>query len=127
MQREYKFRGKVINHAKAGDWVYGSLIQEPTRSRIFVAHSDVHSEMYEVDSKTVGQFTGYYAAKGQTKTELYESDFCDSRMTLRPCEVFNKYGCWMFGLDALDMYKGTLKLIGNRWDNPELLSSNEKE
>ena len=71
--RETEFRGKIINtwdkNKNTGDWVYGNLIQNEDASFIvekvkdsFIGYCDdcdkVFANMYRVDEKTIGQYTG---------------------------------------------------------------------
>ena len=68
--RTYKFRGKAIFD---GEWVYGLL-----RYREGLDHhiiEELSGLGHDVDSKTVGQFTGIFDKNGLQ--EVYEGDIID--------------------------------------------------
>jgi uncharacterized phage protein (TIGR01671 family) len=80
MNRELKFRGKDIN---TGEWRYGNYMEkiEPTKEEdvfwcCFI--QDRALSMYEVDRKTVGQFSGL-RSKGK---EVFEGDVFRSETEL---------------------------------------------
>lgn len=144
--REIKFRGKCLDN---GEWVEGSLFNSIWRksadgSRVCYIFPDNMlddngggdcwedfaevAEQYEVDSATVGQYTGLNDNNGK---EIYEDDiinyvYCgfDRRGAVR-------YENNLCGFDFIDKegmitiissYEArTYCIIGNIHDNPELL------
>lgn len=102
--REIKFRGKRID---TGEWVYGYYFKtpltqenidcEPKDGWFFICGKERHciscdGVVYEVDQKTIGQFTGLNDKNGK---EIYKSDLIKNSFG-RICEVvWNEYcGMW---------------------------------
>lgn len=133
MKREIKFRGKSI---KKGEWLYGYLGESivATRCRHKVIFSNVawfRSVNYgyivsdlKVDEETICQYTGLKDKNGK---EIYEGDivrFLDADGKVKNEEVrFGEGGftpvteiCWMADIEGTFM-----EVIGNIYDNPELL------
>lgn len=124
MNREIKFRGKSLN---TGLWSYGDLRQDNIRRKAYVE--------YEVDPNTIGQFTGLTDCKGK---EIYEGDILSFtvfdafggdrqyRGTVRYCG--SRFMIWLsldgevcLDLDWVIEQDDELEIIGNIYDNPELI------
>ena len=152
MEREILFRGKAINRDsgyyrttyKNGDWVYG-LLTQPYNERY-----DLPAEMtntsgvsgIEVDCKTIGQFTGLSDKNG---VKIFEGDivkgtaYSATRIgvivwideissfgvryvnALNPAAWENSSILRCVSLGKTDEFAA--EVIGNIYDNPELLGS----
>lgn len=144
--RTNKFRGKRIDN---GEWVVGSLLSiEDTCFIIeqvdfdFDYRTEAHAFWFdctekEVDPDTIGQFVGLCDKDGK---EIYEGDivryqdtmgysfvgligFDDGRfgfINKRGIGTLNKDGVYADGYCTVP-YTITYEVIGNKFDNPELL------
>ena len=147
--REIKFRGKNLN---TKEWVYGDLLQWNDGETAIGVHGQFIDDGYHfnenydktpyVDETTVGQYTGLKDKNGK---EIYEGDiisvngkypkliryidewasYCLANLTDLDCDLKTSYWqqvspCWWTD------YKREIKVIGNVYDNPELLKGGEK-
>ncbi len=132
MNREIKFRGW---NKKNGTWLYGFYLQN--RGEHFVCPDELATgkvfEDYEVDLESVGQFTGLRDKNGK---EIYEGDiirFCKGQKK-------DKSGHWVddtedrvviwphcgFSISDLSKCEDSIEVIGNIYENPELLKQEQQ-
>ena len=120
--REIRFRGKDI----WGNWRYGDLMKNsiPTASPVIVEnfyYDDPDDSMFEVDSATIGQFTGLLDRGGK---EIYEGDIVKVDGWRKPALVEWFDANAQFVIDGnmnLGLRNSFLQVIGNVYDSPELL------
>lgn len=131
-EREIKYRGLKTFQIFSGEtknvWIYGFYLKRGTygdpgpQAHIFVYENGY--EGYRVEARTVGQFTGLFDVDGK---EIYEDDilsFDDGK--IGTVEFF--HGCFVVRAGVGDsvylLYEvrdWDLKVLGNRFENPELL------
>ena len=125
--RTIKFRGKSI---LTDEWLYGDLVHSADNKRfgILVNDKDSYDEC-EVAPETVGQFIGLYDCDGK---EIFEGDILDfNGLTV---EVRFVRGVFAFlangdldeelcGDCRTDLFA---KVIGNVYENPDILKGGEK-
>lgn len=138
--RQIKFRGKRHN----GEWVYGSVVY--SSNSVVAIHYEIDTgavrrfDWCYVDPDTVGQFTGLYDRNGK---EIYEGDIVKTRLSKNFFGIVTWHTDGYFFFDTSngewkrwsDGYRpagemlrlrcdGTcvdFEVIGNIYDNPELL------
>lgn len=115
--REIKFRAK---NTDTKEWVYGYLADETYINNI----NTIDLSSIEVDSDTVGQFTGLKDKNGK---EIYEGDIVKNE-SAGFCGVIKfKDSAFIIDIDKIKgtlfacLQTGSLEIIGNIHDNPELL------
>ena len=147
--REIEFRGKDI---KTKEWHYGSLVskydvdaclycqyhilEKSEYSRSCDWDSDlVNVDFYEVDENTLGQFTGERDKNGN---KIYEGDILLVIPKEKSMDGKNHYdyvifsnGCFCL-TNAVIFYEFTYgvdnyEVVGNIYDNPELLGGSDEE
>ena len=130
--REYKFRGKRIDN---GEWVYGYYFIEERDIEDGIIWRDIpqiqqrygdHFQYFDVDLATVGQYTGLHDKNGK---EIYEGDIVTGLFNHTDIIGHIVYGsdATFFinrkGLYGIGLNNATdwLEVIGNIYENPELL------
>lgn len=129
--REIKFRGIRIDN---GEWTAGHYYTSKYQNkndgvRHFISYGD-HWGNYEVTPETVGQLTGL---KDKNGSEIYEGDILQNYDLLgNPAwyyEVIEWRGTWSIrnpqdetDEDYLWNYHMAVNVVGNKYQNPELLN-----
>lgn len=139
--REILFRGKAINRDKGyrrteykyGDWVYG-LLTRPYDEMF----ENLPAEMtdtsgisgIEVDHESMGQYTGLLDKNGK---KIFEGDIVRDADTSDVGEVYFDTDTARFVIefqkmivDFSDYNDGDVEVIGNIYDNPELIKEINK-
>ena len=136
--REILFRGKRKDN---GEWEYGDLWCNPYGKRVVCIVSPINDQGTtggnEVDPETVGQYTGLKDKNGK---KIFEGDIIGADIARPYFIVEFRDGCFMFncndgGKDYYDIMLPILEeaqteykygeVIGNIYDNPELLEGGE--
>lgn len=123
--REHKYKAKRLDN---GEWIEGYYWQNGCGNHFIRAILDCDKiviQDYEIDPKTLCEFTGLY---NKNKNMIYEHDIVQYPSSGYKQEV--KYGIWdecgyfyeVYGWDV-PSFKG-IEVIGNIFDNPELLELN---
>lgn len=127
--REYLFRGKMIANGK---WSEGNLLVTKQGCCI-TPDATVLGSYGAVDPETVGQYTGLTDKNG---TKIFEGDIVKYGDTVHNVVFEQRNGTAYFGLvystlETLSFgYYQDLKqieVIGNIYDNPELVGGEENE
>ncbi len=138
MQDRYLFRGKRIDN---GEWVIGNRIDDGVTGQVFihtvgnsVNESDKVGEegclqfvAFEVAPATICQCTGLKDKNGKLIWENDVVSYCDCTKEdyviaweqNKACFEYQEYSCSMMNFDELSGCE--VEVIGNIFDNPELL------
>lgn len=108
--REILFRGKKVDNE---EWIEGYLYRISEKMNPFIMLPDRKGESYEVESKTVGQYTGLTDSNSK---KIFEGDIMRSAGNI---VQFCEDGFCINGDCSLGLWKKT-EIIGNIYDNPEL-------
>ena len=118
--REIKYRAKDVNKFNNGEWRYGYLVLSDDKTHgVIVRHGDLYFE-WDINPDTASQFTG---RKDKDGDEIYESHLCEDETSGRIHEVkfCEELGEWDAGGMTLYNMHQSLKIIGDKFSNPELL------
>jgi len=132
--REILFRGKRVDN---GEWIQGDIVQFPVHGVVRIVEQEPSYKDAEVDSDTVGQYTGLTDKNGR---KIFEGDiihleysqvfFGGEYFGEYTAEVSYKEGCFITnGINNGDEIEtplsgfdnDELEIIGNIHDNPEML------
>lgn len=128
--REILFRGKRIDN---GEWLFGDLrhiFHGEYRTHIVDNSNGLNNGVcgLEVDSSTIGQFTGLEDKLG---TKIFEGDVIDD-LGVEYIVVFDsdyaQFRGKFYGWNAeISHIASRCEVIGNIYDNPELLEVSRNE
>ena len=120
--RIIKFRGKRIDN---GEWVYGYFTVSAFCSEgTYWTIQPTPRISHKVERETVGQFTGLHDKNGK---EIYEGDILEDTLGRKILVEYYKDGFWLnASLEGaewcLRQVNSSSKIIGNIYENPELLT-----
>lgn len=141
-----KFRGLSIDENSKGKWQYGYLIEDNEQS--FIINEVIEAnEQYitigswcPIDKKTVGQSTGLKDKNGE---EIFEGDIITNGQDVMCMKRHNTLGFYLEQKEKVEFLAGDIELdgfeecaeevskmveiIGNVYENPELLEEQEVE
>lgn len=137
------FRGKGTCGLNAGDWIYGYYVKDfwkPTRCGCGIIPIDKERGGYcEVDPSTIGQYTGLTDKNGN---KIFEGDIVDDQEFIGVVKYNEIIASYVVEINDTkqDYYHWSLlnmgdplrekqlkytEIVGNIYDNPELLSHRE--
>jgi len=132
--REIKFRGK---RQKNGEWIYGSYISRGHHNYLYDLIIDDKNRKKAVMMKTVGQYTGLKDKNGKG---IYEGDIVKSKISFEGKgiphmgEVVYDKELASFATKNLSgntlicrQQLNTFEVVGNKYENPDLLDINLEE
>ena len=123
--RDILFRGKSRD---TDEWEYGGIVHQTDyygdpADKWFIIDGTITQDYdigfeTEVNPDTVGQFTGIYDREGK---RIFDGDIVSSFGGITHEVIFDGGAFFMEGTALPFSYVAKYKVIGNRWDNPELL------
>lgn len=131
LNREILFRGQTRKRGEKvkldgtpvdGNWVYGGILPGEGNYSVIYSRKSDSVEKYVVYSDTVGQYTGLDDKHG---TKIFEGDIIKFvwRGNVVDVVIFDRGMFKAYGISLMTwLYpECRCEVIGNRWDNPELL------
>ena len=134
--RDIQFRGKRTDN---GEWVYGNLVRGCDEKYVYIVefgNEELCRNYVDVNPETVGQYTGL---KDKNGTKIFEGDiiyavsnfdaanmvvvYDPAEFRLVLCEDYKTYKPG-WGFKCLCYESFYLQVVGNIYDNPELLGGN---
>lgn len=141
IMKEIKFRGKILNGDRKGEWVHGYYFENFIGQHCIVTTCDdkdidvvdwITKHIYKVDPTTVGQYVG---VKDKNGKEIYEGDIYRFNRISRYCpdgQIIEREVEWdetleldnSFGDIACGFHlpPTTAEIVGNIHNNPNLLT-----
>ena len=135
--REYKFRAKSV---KTNEWVYGSLLRDEIQKKYYIVDNE-SGVGKEVDENTIGQYT---SLKDKNGVKIYEGDIIQFKGNYKNSTMYVVFWDNMkagFFITPIHCYKYRIEnnsylranfinaknkeVIGNIYDNPELLKESD--
>lgn len=120
MSRVIKFRAKNLQ----GEWCYGYFCKDYSGTAYITTLDGI--DTYTVDESTLGQYTGLTDVEDN---EIYEDDLLDfdenewgGKFIPEVITMYNIVGEWNYAGSLSDL-KSWRKVVGNIYDNPELLEN----
>lgn len=125
--REILFRGKDIK----GNWYEGLLCHNKKKDEWYISNKAGVPTAYQVRPETIGQFTGLTDKNG---VKIFEGDIVRYGDTIHKVVFEQRNGTAYFGLvySPIETFPfghyqdlRQLEVIGNIYDNPELIGGGE--
>lgn len=125
--RDIEFRGKRTDN---GEWVYGNLVRGCDKKYAYIVefgNEELCRNYVDVNPDTVGQYTGL---KDKNGTKIFEDDIVTMpRYGGGRCKSVVYFKSGKFAVDGSnygfkDICPKNMLVIGNIYDNPELLGGN---
>ena len=128
MDEKYLFKAKSMDR---GDWVVGYLVKNQEWTYIVVPLENGGFEFGTVDPNTICQCTGLKDKNGNLIWEndiIAYRDCTEEKYVIaweldKACFEYQQYSCSIMNFDELSSCE--VEVIGNIFDNPELLESEE--